>query len=101
VIIIAGGYDKNIPFDEFGEKITQKAKAAILIGKTASKIASSIRNTQVETVASLSEAVNLAKQLATGSDVVLLSPACASYDMFDNFEHRGREFCRLVRETSG
>jgi len=101
VIIIAGGYDKNLPFDELGEKIAQKAKAAILIGQTASKIASSIRNTQVETVASLPEAVNLAKQLATGSDVVLLSPACASYDMFDNFEHRGREFCRLVRETSG
>jgi len=101
VIIIAGGYDKGLGFDEFGEKIAQKAKAAILIGQTAEKIADAIRNTQVETVASLSEAVNLAKQLATGSDVVLLSPACASYDMFDNFEHRGREFCRLVQETSG
>ncbi|MBA7486302.1 UDP-N-acetylmuramoylalanine--D-glutamate ligase [subsurface metagenome] len=101
VIIIAGGYDKGLAFDELGERIAEKAKAAILIGQTASKIASSIRNTQVETVASLSEAVNLAKQLATGSDVVLLSPACASYDMFDNFEHRGQEFCRLVRETSG
>jgi len=100
VIIIAGGYDKGLAFDELGERIAQKAKAAILIGETAEKIADAIRNTQVETVASLSEAVNLAKQLVTGSDVVLLSPACASYDMFDNFEHRGREFCRLVRETS-
>jgi len=100
VIIIAGGYDKGLAFDELGERIAQKAKAAILIGETAEKIADAIRNTQVESVASLSEAVNLAKQLATGSDVVLLSPACASYDMFDNFQHRGREFCRLVRETS-
>ncbi|MBA7597470.1 UDP-N-acetylmuramoylalanine--D-glutamate ligase [subsurface metagenome] len=111
VIIIAGGYDKNLPFDELGEKIAQKAKAAILIGETAKKIAGTIEkklateNTEkrikVEIVDSLAAAVGLARELATNGDVVLLSPACASYDMFDNFEHRGREFCRLVRETSG
>jgi UDP-N-acetylmuramoylalanine--D-glutamate ligase len=111
VVIIAGGYDKNLPFDEFGERIAQKAKAAILIGQTAEKIAATIEkklateNTEkrikVEIVDSLAAAVGLARELATNSDVVLLSPACASYDMFDNFQHRGREFCRLVRETSG
>jgi UDP-N-acetylmuramoylalanine--D-glutamate ligase len=111
VIIIAGGYDKGLAFDELGERIAQKAKAAILIGQTARKIANAIakrlatENTEkrikVEIVDSLAAAVGLARELATNSDVVLLSPACASYDMFDNFEHRGREFCRLVRETSG
>ncbi len=98
VVIIAGGYDKNLPFDEFGQKITEKAKAAILLGQTAQKIASTICDTKIEIVNSLDEAVNLARQLAESGDVVLLSPACASYDMFDNFQQRGKEFCRLVRE---
>jgi UDP-N-acetylmuramoylalanine--D-glutamate ligase len=117
-IIIAGGYDKHIPFDDFGKKIAEKAKAAILIGQTAEKIAASIHNslraqrsnlnnrdtrcetrdTTVVIVNSLSEAVSMANQLAAAGDVVLLSPACASYDMFENYEHRGREFATLVRQ---
>ncbi len=108
VIIIAGGYDKNIPFDELGKKIAQKAKAAILIGQTACKIEDAIkrwtrddgRGTNIKIVGSLDEAVELAKQLAANGDVVLLSPACASYDMFENFEQRGKEFVRLVKEIS-
>jgi len=130
VIIIAGGYDKGLAFDELGEKIAQKAKAAILIGQTAKKIAGAIakklakedtesidscfrrndntkrntqytiRNTQIKFADSLAKAVDLAGQLAVSGDVVLLSPACASYDMFDNFEHRGREFIRFVRKIS-
>ena len=117
VIIIAGGYDKNLAFDELAEKIAENAKAAILIGQTAEKIASSIRNTnmslrakrsnlkpcntQIEIVNSLAEAVDSVRRLAVGGDVVLLSPGCASYDMFDNFQHRGREFIKLVRKISG
>jgi UDP-N-acetylmuramoylalanine--D-glutamate ligase len=105
IIIIAGGYDKNIPFNEFGQKIAKKAKTAILLGQTAQKIADAITvqpktKTKIEIVNSLSKAVELAKQLAANGDVVLLSPACASYDMFDNFEQRGKQFCQLVRETS-
>ncbi len=105
VIIIAGGYDKNIPFDEFGQKIAEKTKAAFLLSQTAQKIADAITarpktNTKIEIVNSLARAVELAKQLAANGDVVLLSPACASYDMFDNYEQRGNEFCRLVRETN-
>jgi UDP-N-acetylmuramoylalanine--D-glutamate ligase len=104
-IIIAGGYDKNMPFDELGEKIARNAKAAVLLGHTAKKIADAIRafpqaNTTIEIVSSLSEAVDLAGRLAVSGDVVLLSPACASYDMFDNFEHRGREFTKLVQKIS-
>ncbi|MHC4439175.1 MAG: Mur ligase family protein, partial [Planctomycetota bacterium] len=121
IIIIAGGYDKNIPFDKLGEKIAEKAKAAILIGKTATKIASAIQNinmslracplgakrsnlqsinTKIEFVESLAEAVQVANQLAETGDIVLLSPACASYDMFENYEQRGREFCKLVRQIN-
>jgi UDP-N-acetylmuramoylalanine--D-glutamate ligase len=106
IIIIAGGYDKHIPFDEFGQKIAEKVKAAILLGQTAQKIADAITacpktKTKIEIVKSIPEAVELAKHLATNGDVVLLSPACASYDMFDNYEQRGNDFCRLVRENTG
>jgi len=101
-IIIAGGYDKDLPFDELGQKIVTNTKAAILIGQTAPKIADAIttspkNQTRIELVDSLEKAVNLANQLAEPGDVVLLSPACASYDMFDNFQHRGREFTKLVK----
>ncbi|MHC4329636.1 MAG: UDP-N-acetylmuramoyl-L-alanine--D-glutamate ligase [Planctomycetota bacterium] len=115
VIIIAGGYDKKLPFDELGRKIAEKAKSAILIGETARKIADAIPNpamslrgakrrgnlnahdTQVSRANSLAEAVQLAYTIAESDDVVLLSPACASYDMFDNFQQRGWEFTKLVR----
>jgi UDP-N-acetylmuramoylalanine--D-glutamate ligase len=100
VIIIAGGYDKKLPFDELGARITEKAKAAILLGQTASKIASTIDDTRIELVNSLAEAVHTARRLAESGDVVLLSPACASYDMFDNFQQRGHEFMRLVQALS-
>jgi UDP-N-acetylmuramoylalanine--D-glutamate ligase len=114
-IIIAGGYDKDIPFDGLGEKIATKAKAAILIGTTAPKIASAINNakmslrealrrsnlksrdTKIDLVDSLADAVQHAYQLAETGNVVLLSPACASYDMFENYEQRGREFIKLVK----
>jgi len=54
-------------------------------------------NTKIELVNSLAESVQLANQLAVTGDVVLLSPACASYDMFENYEQRGREFIKLVK----
>jgi len=100
-IIIAGGYDKGLAFDELGEKIAQKAKAAILIGKTATKIAAAIQaagktGVQVEFAGSMAEAVDCACRLARDGDVVLLSPACASYDMFTNFQQRGEVFKELA-----
>ena len=115
-IIIAGGYDKHLPFEQLGEKIAVNAKAAVLIGQTAPKIATAIRNSQmslrgatrrsnlhkratrIEIVNSLAEAVKLADCLAVKGDVVLLSPACASYDMFEHFQQRGDEFRKLVRQ---
>jgi UDP-N-acetylmuramoylalanine--D-glutamate ligase len=103
-ILIAGGYDKHLPFDEFGRKIAQKAKAAILIGQTAPQIAEAIRagsdggsEVHIEFADSLDQAVCTAHQLACRGDVVLLSPACASYDMFENYQQRGRRFTELAR----
>ena len=106
VIVIAGGYDKKVAFDELGRKIAGSTKAAILLGQTAQKIAEAIKaspknQTLIEIVSSLAEAIQLANKVAESDDVVLLSPACASYDMFENFEHRGQEFCKLVKELTG
>jgi UDP-N-acetylmuramoylalanine--D-glutamate ligase len=102
-ILIAGGYDKHTPFDELGKRIASGTKAAILIGQTAGMIADAIRagspkkgEADVRFAASLAEAVELAHRLAAPGDVVLLSPACASYDMFENYQQRGRMFAELV-----
>ncbi len=106
-IIIAGGYDKHLPFDDLGMKIAEKAKVAILIGQTAPQIARAIKpgldegsKTQIEFADSLAEAVRTAHRLACPGDVVLLSPACASYDMFKNYQQRGNQFADLVRDLA-
>ncbi len=106
-IIIAGGYDKHLPFDALGRKIAERARAAILIGQTAPQIAKAIRagsdegsETQIELAGSLAEAVRTAHRLASPGDVVLLSPACASYDMFENYQQRGNQFADLVRDLA-
>ncbi len=98
-ILIAGGYDKHIPFDDFGKVIAQKVKAAILIGQTADKIDAAITagrtpdsRVEVHRVRTLPEAVQLADRLSRPGDVVLLSTACASYDMFRHYEHRAAVF---------
>jgi UDP-N-acetylmuramoylalanine--D-glutamate ligase len=100
-ILIAGGYDKGICFDKLGEQIAKKTKKAILIGQTAPKISECIKKNngsdKVQIADSLESAVKLARKAAVEGDVVLLSPACASYDMFKNFQHRGNQFAELVR----
>jgi UDP-N-acetylmuramoylalanine--D-glutamate ligase len=101
-IIIAGGYDKGIDFAALGEAIGNMAKAAVLIGNTAEKIAASIRKYRdgkipVKFADSMKDAVSIANGLAGVGDVVLLSPACASYDMFDNYRARGKVFCGAVK----
>ncbi|AQT67670.1 UDP-N-acetylmuramoylalanine--D-glutamate ligase [Anaerohalosphaera lusitana] len=105
-VLIAGGYDKNIPFEELGLKIARKVKAAVLIGQTADSIAEAIKadmkaKTLVRVVDSLKEAVECASRLAERGDVVLMSPACASYDMFDNFQQRGELFKEYVGQLRG
>lgn len=105
-ILIAGGYDKGISFDGLGEKIkelSESIKAVILIGQTVDKIAESIEKKGsdpflVIKVETLEQAVQKASELARPGDAVLLSPACASYDMFDNFQKRGEMFKELVKQ---
>lgn len=105
-ILIAGGYDKHTPFDELGARIAAGAKAAILIGQTAHAIAGAIekarvgRGMEIRFAGSLAEAVELAGSLAEAGDVVLLSPACASYDMFENYQQRGRQFGEFARRVA-
>ena len=105
LIVIAGGYDKNIPFDEIGAIINEKAKALILVGATADKIEEAVRNAPnyngevtIIRATTLEEATVKAKALTTPGDVIILSPACASFDMFKNFEVRGNEFKEIVAE---
>ncbi len=100
-ILIAGGYDKGTPFGALGRVIARRAQAAVLIGKTAAAIERAIAAARpkipVHREPTIERAVERARSLARPGDRVLLSPACASYDMFVNFEDRGDQFTRLVR----
>jgi UDP-N-acetylmuramoylalanine--D-glutamate ligase len=98
--LIAGGYDKGLDFDKMAQAISGKLKALILIGQTADKIEQSIRKTDkippIYRAKTFSDAVNKAHQISQPGDVVLMSPACASYDMFVNFVQRGNMFAEMV-----
>ena len=102
VILIAGGYDKKIPFDEFGEVVNTYVKKLVLVGVTSEKIETAVRNAknysglEIFRETDFEAAVNTAKNCAEEGDVVLLSPACASFDLFENFEERGNTFKRIV-----
>ena len=103
VILIAGGYDKHIPYDPLGPVAAKTVKHAILLGATAPAIEAVLkRDTQVPItrVASMAEAVAAADALASDGDIVFLSPASASFDMYKNFEERGNHFKKLVQELS-
>lgn len=96
-ILIAGGYDKGISFDQLGRCIAERCKAAVLIGQTAEKIESAINQAGTSTAVirrakDMQEAVRFCSELVQKGDVVLMSPACASYDMFKNYQERGRAF---------
>lgn len=107
-IILCGGYDKQIPFDELGEELCRHAKAVVLTGHTAGKIRRAIlaapsyaeRKLPFVKVDDFREAVLTASEQAGPGDIVLLSPACASFDYFKNFEERGNTFKKIVMELS-
>lgn len=99
VVLIAGGRDKGLDFAVLKEVVAEKVKVAVLIGETAEKIARSwAEAVPCEQAGSMAEAVRRATAHAAPGDVVLLSPACASFDMFQSYEHRGEEFKRCVFE---
>lgn len=99
-VLIGGGYDKGGEFDEWIQAFDGKVKKLLLMGKTKEKIAETAeRNgfTEYEFVDSLEQAVKRAAELAVDGDAVLLSPACASWDMFDSYEQRGCMFKDFVQ----
>jgi UDP-N-acetylmuramoylalanine--D-glutamate ligase len=99
VILIAGGYDKKADFSDWIDKFKQKAKKVFLIGETADQIMSQALESgydSVEKCVDLKEAVEKARESARQGDAVLLSPACASWDMFKSYEERGQIFKELV-----
>lgn len=102
VVLIAGGKDKGIPYDEIGEPIANHVKTLILIGATSKVIDEAVKKTKKNVptffVDTYEEAVELAKKSATSGDVVLLSSASTSFDMFNNFEERGNLFKELVNK---
>jgi UDP-N-acetylmuramoylalanine--D-glutamate ligase len=97
--IILGGKEKNSDYTPLATPLKEKAHAALLIGAAAEKIRAQLSG-EVRMIAcrTLDAAVQEARSRAAGGDTVLLAPACASFDQFENYEHRGREFKRLVGE---
>ena len=110
VIIIAGGKDKGIPYDEIGPALAEHVKVLILIGATSDKIQEALdaeinktgngKDIEVIRATSYEDAVNTARSKAHDGDVVLLSPASTSFDMFRNFEERGNLFKKIVNELN-
>ena len=99
VVLIAGGRDKSGDFTVLREVISRKTKTVILIGEAAEKIGRALHDTvRLVRAASLADALRISRGIAEAGDVVLLSPACASFDMFRDFEDRGRQFKQLVME---
>ena len=105
-IVIAGGYDKHIPFDELGEALCEYAKAVFLTGDTAAAICEAITRAphyaesglQIEMDGDFKTAVLHAASAAKEGDIVLFSPACASFDHFKNFAERGRYFKSIIMD---
>jgi UDP-N-acetylmuramoylalanine--D-glutamate ligase len=103
VILIAGGKDKNIPYDEIGDVVMEKVKKLVLTGATAPKIKEAVLNSklyhsdfEIIECDDFKDAVLSAKNVAEKGDIVILSPASTSFDKFKNFEERGRVFKDIV-----
>ncbi|MBQ8058101.1 MAG: UDP-N-acetylmuramoyl-L-alanine--D-glutamate ligase [Ruminococcus sp.] len=106
ILLICGGYDKNLDYTDLGNIICNKVKHLILLGATADKIETAVRNScnfdncgiNIVRVSSMDEAVKKSRELAISGDVVSMSPASASFDMYKDFEQRGNHFKQLVNE---
>lgn len=104
IIVIAGGYDKKIPYEPLAKSVNEKVKVLILLGATAKKIEKAVteyegynpENLKIINVNTLEEAVETARKVAKEGDIVSLSPASASFDLYINFEQRGHHFKNIV-----
>ena len=106
LIVLAGGYDKHIPFEPLAPYAVEKIKVLILTGPTADAIEKAIRSDKnfdncgmkILRSESLEQSVKMAHEIAKEGDIVSLSPACASFDAYPNFEERGNHYKKLVNE---
>ena len=104
VILIAGGYDKHIPFDALGPEVVEHVKLLVLCGATAGKIRAAVEQApgyrpghpEIVEVTPFEKSVEFARDRARSGDVVTLSPACAAFDQFKNFAERGKTFKSIV-----
>jgi UDP-N-acetylmuramoylalanine--D-glutamate ligase len=97
VILIMGGKDKNADFSQLYDLVRENVKALIVYGEARGKIADALRGAaRSHFVESIEEAVEVSMSKASAGDVVLLSPGCASFDMFASFEERGKKFKEAV-----
>ena len=99
-VLIGGGYDKGAEYDDWVEKFDGRVKHLVLIGKTAEKIENCCKKygfNKISKCETFEEAINFCRTLAVNGDCVLLSPACASWDMFKSYEQRGEMFKEIVR----
>lgn len=100
-VLIAGGYDKGAEYDQWIDAFGDKIKCLVLLGQTSDKIAEAARKkgfTNIIKVSSIEEAVKVSEENARAGEAVLLSPACASWGMFKNYEERGKLFKKYVEE---
>lgn len=103
LVLIAGGRDKHLPMQEWAELIVRRVKHVVLLGEMSDLVADALRATDpsytcISRAATMGEAVAQAARVADSGDVVLLSPGGTSYDMYADFEERGRDFARAARE---
>ena len=97
LLVILGGKDKGSDYAPLAEPLRQRARQVLLIGAASEKIAAQLQGSvPLESASTLERAVALAFERARPGDTVLLAPACASFDQFENYEHRGRVFKELV-----
>ena len=106
IVLIAGGYDKHLDYTPIAKPIVENVKELILLGQTANKIYSAVtyelkfskKELPIYKVSTLEEAVETAQKISKKGDIVLFSPASASFDMFKNFEERGNKFKQIVNK---
>ena len=98
--LILGGKDKGSDYSVLNPLLKERVKRVYTIGAAAAKIESQVQGTEIASVGTLEAAVRRASESATPGDVVLLAPACASFDQFDSYEHRGQTFKDLVRQLA-
>jgi UDP-N-acetylmuramoylalanine--D-glutamate ligase len=97
IVVLLGGRDKGNDYSALAELVRRHARAIVAIGESADKVVQAFAPiVQVVRARSMEEAVHSAARLASPGDIVLLSPACASFDWFENYEHRGRVFKQIV-----